>query len=385
MARQKRTPTKKRGSKNLLDAAPSKKKGRRTLTQTGNEIIDRENADKTARRKKFASESGPEMKKIFLKKFVKKYGSDFLKEKWPNGEIDVTYFSWMEMSRIANYEDAPEDIWNNVRWDALAIERPARTVPAEMMIYDKKLAKKANPEVAKKVINPMELTKQKALTLLDDCIELSFSTVEEKFEGAILNYLRAQAVSPMVANMIVTHLVADYEPDPDYPEVIKGEYSLEAQTPNTQSLVEQVKLYAEEAKNQKRTRKARISKKKKQTFSNAEKAISKFKYKKADDDLKISSADPIKIVGAKVVLLHNTKYGRTTYLEAPPNGVLSIAGSSVKGFDPDKSIWKACPDPKGKLDWSTKAKALRTLKALNRKEYPGAGRSGTDTVVLAVF
>ena len=83
--------------------------------------------------------------------------------------------------------------------------------------------------------------------------------------------------------------------------------------------------------------------------------------------------------------MHNIKYGRTTYLEAPMNGVLEIAGTSVKGFDEDKSIWKAVKDPKKMLDWSNKKKALASLKEINRKEYPGAGRSGKDTVILAIF
>ncbi len=376
--------TKKKVSKktNLLDKkAPGKKRGPKRLVQSGQEIIDRENAEKKAKRKLIASESGPDMKKRFLKLFVKKFGVDHLKKRWPDGTIDTNFFSWFDMKEITMGRETDE-LWNTVKWAAIAEECPPTTVPAEFHVYNPK-AKAQKSE--KKPINPMELTKQKAFTLLQDCVNLSLDTPQKKFPGEVLNFLRKEAVSPMIAGMIVKWFLADYEPDPDYPEVVKGEYSLKKQTKNTRTLAEELQLYAEESKNQKRTRKTRVNKSKKLRLSKVEDALKSFKYKKVDDKLKLSSVDPIKIFGAKAVLLHNTKYGRTTFLEAAPNGVLEIAGTSVKGFDEGKSIWKAVKDPKKMLDWSTKSKIGKSLKAINRKEYPGAGRSGKDTIILAIF
>lgn len=379
MARTKKKVSKKQ---NLLDKKPTgKKRGPKRLVQSGQEIIDRENADMKAKRKLIASESGPEMKKRFLKIFIKKFGVDFLKERWPDGTIDTNYFGWFDMKDIVLGRET-DALWDTIKWAALAKECPPTTVPAEFHVYNPK-AKAQQGE--KKTINPMELTKQKAFTILQDCVNLSLETSTKKFPGETLNYLRKEAVSPMIAGMIVKWFMADYEPDSEYPEVAKGEYSLKKQTKNTRTLAEELQLYAEESKNQKRTRKIRVNKSKKLRLSKVEDALKSFKYKKVDDKLKISSVDPIKIFGAKAVLLHNTKYGRTTYLEAAPNGVLEICGTSVKGFDEVKSIWKAVKDPKKLLNLATKKKAEKSLKAVNRKEYPGAGRSGKDTIILAIF
>jgi hypothetical protein len=203
----------------------------------------------------------------------------------------------------------------------------------------------------------------------------------------VVNFLRAQKISPMIASMMLNSFMADFEPDKNYPEKFPGEYSLEKQTEKCRLLGEQLEQYAEEARNQKKTKvnKRIPAKQKGVKLGQVEKALATFKYEKVNDKHKISSVSPEKIFGASAVLLYSTKYGRVTLLEAAPLGVLALKGSSVVGFDKATALEKACRDPKKLLDWSTKAKSRRTVKKLKGKEYTGNGRSNANTIILAVF
>jgi hypothetical protein len=364
---------------------PPAKRGPKRLVATGQEIIDRENADKKARRKAIAAGSGSEMKKKFLEMFVEKFGVKHLKERWPDGEIDTNFFSWFDMRDIT-MDRGTDEIWKRVRWAAIAHECPPTTVPPTWMVYD--LKNEAQLTEEKKPINPMELTKAKARATLQDCIDMMYDLKGgKKLDGAIVNYLRAQAISPMIASMMLNSFMADFEPDEKFPEKFPGEYSLAKQAKKCRVLGEQLKQFAEEARNQKKSKTSkRITKKRKGVkLGQIEKALATFKYEKLNDKHKISSVDPERIFGASSVLLYSTKYGRVTLLEAVPLGVLGLKGSSVVGFDKTTALEKACRDPKKFLDWSTKAKSRRSVKKLKGKEYTGNGRSNAQTIILAVF
>lgn len=364
---------------------PPVKRGPKRLVATGQEIIDRENAQKRANRKTAAANSGAEMKKKFLKMYVEKFGVEHLAERWPDGIIDTNFFSWFDMRDITAGRGT-DKIWKAVKWVALLDECPPTTVPPEWHVYDPK--NKAQLTEEKKPINPMELTKAKARATLQDCIDMMYDLKGgKKLDGAIVNYLRAQAISPMIASMMLNSFMADFEPDKNYPEKFPGEYSLAEQTKKCRVLGEQLKQYSEEARNQKKTKTSkRITKKRKGVkLGQIEKALATFKYEKVADKHKISSVDPERIFGASSVLLYSTKYGRVTLLEAVPLGVLGLKGSSVVGFDKTTALEKACRDPKKLLDWSTKAKSRRSVKKLKGKEYTGNGRSNAQTIILAVF
>ncbi len=81
----------------------------------------------------------------------------------------------------------------------------------------------------------------------------------------------------------------------------------------------------------------------------------------------------------------NTKYRKVTILEAPPNSVLGLKGTSIIGFDASTAVEKTCKDPKKLLDWSTKPKARKSIQGLKTKDAKGNGRSNKETVILAVF
>ena len=229
----------------------------------------------------------------------------------------------------------------------------------------------------------MLLTRAKAHTILEEATDLISHAPEAKMNDVVVKYLRKEEIGLMIANMMLNTFMADFDPEG---EIIEGEYALENQSPRCQSLAKQLKIYAEEAQNTKKPFSRRVKASGSGiSLKQIEKAKQTFNYLKVDDDLGISSADPTRIFGAKAVLLYNSKYRKVTFLEAPPNGILSIKGSSVFGFDKDSTIQKTCKDPRNDLDWSTRPKAKKSVKSLKGKTYLGNGRSNPNTIILAAF
>ena len=371
------------GTNSSPSAPPPKLKGRRLSKITvARESILAEAQRRKERRGYRAYRTGPEMKNRFLDLFIKEVGVEFLQKRWPDGYVDLTMFLWEDMSAIANGFSSSKN-WDRAKETILAEKRPARTVPPNMVLYDQSKA----PKTEKKKLNPMALTQAKAHGVLQDSIDLLDETIEEKLDGVVVEFLRSQQISPMIASMMLNSFMADFEPNKDTPEIFPGEYSLETQSVRCQALGEQLKQYAEEARNQKRTKTSKrvTSSQKGVKIGQVEKALKSFKYEKVNDKHKLSSVDPEKIFGSATVLLYNTKYGRVTYLEAVPLGILSLKGSSIIGFNKETTIWKACRDPKKLLNWSTKAKSKKSVRDLRGKQYIGNGRSNANTIILAVF
>lgn len=371
------------GTNSTPSVSPPKLKGRRLSKITvARESILTETKRLKERKKAIAYRAGPEMKKRFLELFMEEVGVEFLQKRWPDGYLDLTMFLWEDMSAIANGFSSSKN-WDRAKETILEEVRPPRTVPPNMALYDQSKA----PKTEKKNLNPMALTQAKAHSVLQDAIDLLDETMEEKLTGVVVEFFRSQQISPMISSMMLNSFMADFEPNEDTPEIFPGEYSLENQSVRCQALGEQLKQYAEEARNQKRTKTSKrvTSSQKGVKIGQVEKALKSFKYEKISDKHKISSVDPEKIFGSAVVLLYNTKYGRVTYLEAIPLGVLGLKGSSIIGFNKETTIWKACRDPKKLLNWKTKAKGKKSVKDLRGKQYIGNGRSNANTIILAVF
>ena len=95
------------------------------------------------------------------------------------------------------------------------------------------------------------------------------------------------------------------------------------------------------------------------------KMISKLKYKKEDPSLSLVSINPIEIIGAKVLWVYNTKTRKIgKYIAADYDG-LSVKGTSIKGFDPEKSIEKTLRKPQEQLKEFKKAGKVKLRKFMD--------------------
>ena len=119
------------------------------------------------------------------------------------------------------------------------------------------------------------------------------------------------------------------------------------------------------------------------------KVVRSLKYKKEDETWKIKSVHPTKIVGAEKVILFNTKTKVCTILEASTKTGLSVKGTTVIGFDADKSKSKRLRKPDPLLKAIREDGGIRSVKNAiglsNTVEKEARGRVNADTIILAVY
>lgn len=118
-----------------------------------------------------------------------------------------------------------------------------------------------------------------------------------------------------------------------------------------------------------------------------EKLVAKLKYAKEDKGLKIISINPADIIGASELWIYNNKTRKLGKYVAATYQTLGIKGTSITGYDVDKSVSKTLRKPDEQLKEFAKAGkvALRTwLKDIKAVEVKMNGRIGPETLLLKV-
>lgn len=145
------------------------------------------------------------------------------------------------------------------------------------------------------------------------------------------------------------------------------------------------------------TKKAIKSTVKKITPKKIENQVSKLKYLANDTTNNLTSISPQSIVGAEVLWIYNTKtrkLGRYVAQKIDPNGMrrpgsgLSVKGSTIVDFDPEKSVQKTVRKPAETLrefSAANKVKLRTFLDNLSTVESRMNGRINGDIILLRVF
>lgn len=117
-----------------------------------------------------------------------------------------------------------------------------------------------------------------------------------------------------------------------------------------------------------------------------ERKVKNVNYCQSDNELKIQSADPSTIIGASIVLLYNKKNRRLTVLVAADDTGLQVKGTTICGFDDNKSICKTVRNPEKHLPEFRRADRHRRIEVLmgsiKGKNYDVSGRIGSNTLIL---
>ena len=131
----------------------------------------------------------------------------------------------------------------------------------------------------------------------------------------------------------------------------------------------------------KQTKKARVKR-----APNKEKQVSKLKYMKEDNTLKLVSINPVDIIGAEELWVYNTKTRKLfKYVADGIAGPLSVKGTSILGYDSAKSIGKTVRKPEQKLMEFMKAGKVQLRKFLDdikATSIPANGRINNDILLL---
>ena len=130
------------------------------------------------------------------------------------------------------------------------------------------------------------------------------------------------------------------------------------------------------------TKKARVKK-----APSKEKVVAKMKYAKENKELKVVSINPAEIIGAGELWIYNVKTRKLGKYVSASYQTLGVKGTTITGFDPDKSVCKTLRKPADQLKEFAKAgkvqlrKFLDEIKAVDTKMN---GRISTDTLLLKV-
>lgn len=117
----------------------------------------------------------------------------------------------------------------------------------------------------------------------------------------------------------------------------------------------------------------------------AEKIVAKLKYKKTDDVNKLVSINPTAIVGAKELWVYNTKTRKIGKYVAAEFADLSVKGTSIIGFDENKSVMKTLRKPAEQLKAfksAGKVQLRKFLDDINAVDIKMNGRINEETVIL---
>ena len=120
-----------------------------------------------------------------------------------------------------------------------------------------------------------------------------------------------------------------------------------------------------------------------------EKIVKSLKYLKQDTALKIVSVNPVDIVGAEVLWVYNVKNRKIgRYVAEAMGGVLGVKGTTITGYDANKSTQKTLRKPEEQIKTflaSTKVELRKYIENIKTTEIKLNGRINADTILLKVI
>jgi len=118
-----------------------------------------------------------------------------------------------------------------------------------------------------------------------------------------------------------------------------------------------------------------------------EKLVARVKYQKESNEFKLTSINPVNIIGALDVYLFNTKYRRLVQLVAASVEGFSIKGTTIINIS-DTCSSKTLRKPEDALmefGKATKARASKMFIDLKTKAGSANGRLNEETIILKVY
>jgi len=120
-----------------------------------------------------------------------------------------------------------------------------------------------------------------------------------------------------------------------------------------------------------------------------EKLVKSLKYLKQDTALKVVSINPVDIVGAEQLWVYNVKNRKLgKYVAEAMGGVLGVKGTTITGYDANKSTQKTLRKPEEQIKQflsANKVELRKFLENIKTTEIKLNGRINADTVLLKVI
>ena len=246
-----------------------------------------------------------------------------------------------------------------------------------------KLNKKAKVEQAPVANNVVVLREYPILATLDELLDTFYSGDFKYFAPNAYDLIKDAGYKTNDAIVAYKHysdlLLEVYEAGEGYDHL--GKRKLNAYEKFLEEMLAELKLFANNERTVRKTRKPRARK-----VKSANQLVANVKFKAEDRAMKLAGLHPEKLVGMKAVWLFNTKYRKLTYVLAQEGKTLSVKGTTIINIDPDKTVFKRLRKPEilHEMLKGTPAKMLREFKKVKTKEDAGNGRLNAETMILKV-
>jgi hypothetical protein len=115
--------------------------------------------------------------------------------------------------------------------------------------------------------------------------------------------------------------------------------------------------------------------------------VKNLKYKKADDELKLTSVSPTDIVGAQQVWLFNTKNRKLVCYKTDSATGIQVKGTSLQNYQPDICAQKTLRKPADtikELMSASKVQLRKFMDSINSKAQSPNGRLNEEMIILKV-
>lgn len=254
-------------------------------------------------------------------------------------------------------------------------------------------------ELVSKASTEKEETKKSAVILPFDRAKEIRDHIVGEFEAMIDSFVESgykqgfsayEHLTKISATLVQARYVADrYKPLLSELELLKSgnkelKEAYRLAKADINRFVEQVRTLVDDAERYAGNKKAAF-KPRKRKQRDASQAVRGLKYLASYSELQLVSVDPSHVVGAKVLWTYNVKYRMLTRLVSSEEEGFSVGGSTLKGYDPDKSVYKFIRNPEKVLKGTLNGPALEKLMdSIKNRSYPANGRINENTILLRV-
>jgi hypothetical protein len=221
----------------------------------------------------------------------------------------------------------------------------------------------------------------------------AFQTDPDTFDPKafkVLNLLKSQQAKAAHARIIKDFYAKDLAELEELASGTKDAQLVEGYSHRTKKQIKSFIAFLTEVKNacEMLMQEAKVNRAPRKTKAvSKDKLVAKLKYMKTNEPLKLVSINPADIIGAKELWIYNSKTRKLGKYVASEFNDLGVKGTSITGFDENKSICKTLRKPEEKLkEFKAAGKiALRKfIDDINATDTKMNGRINEETVLLKV-
>lgn len=243
-------------------------------------------------------------------------------------------------------------------------------------------------------MSPADIIKQRSSDFIAE-IEEVLDTWTQGVWLDIENYSVYNELKKIDASSNVAKAIIDYyTPHKDElnellqkktPDLVEGYQHLTL--PKKKELLKLITLILDDAEkfmtSKKAVRKTRTIKPK-----SAAQQVSKVLYLKESTEYKVTSVDPMNIIGASELYLFNVKYRTLIHVVTQSSSGFTIKGTTLQGIDADNTSKKMLRKPDEALKElmsMTKTKSLQFFNTIKTSPSAFTGRINEETIILKVY